>query len=138
METTDDVGGACTWLYEDPFQSGNKVPCCAGLDMELDEWDGDGKNYYKCLDKDAWKPIPKKELKCFGSDYVKCLDGGAYIRPSDGVWVLDDLINPRGPSDPECTNGPHSSEQLCNECAGGCIDGDCSTDGQNFCKPPQN
>ena len=70
-----------------------------------------------CESLGEWERIPKKDLKCFGSDYVKCLD--AYIRP-DGVWVLDDYI-PRGPPDQDCIDFPQSSEQLCNECAGGNI-----------------
>ena len=125
LETTDDNGGDCTGVDEDPCPDRDKdpwacieVPCCAGLEEQLNNWDQDGYYYYKCMDKDASKPIPKKELKCSGSDYVKCLTG--YIRPYDGVWVLDDYA-PWGPKDPKCINWPQTSEQLCNECAGGNI-----------------
>ena len=124
----------CTGSYEDPNASGKNVPCCDGLEEQLNTWDRDGKYYYKCMDKDAWKPI-KRDLKCSGSDYFKCLN--AYIRPYDGVWVLEEPDPRGGPPDPECTNWPKTNEQLCNACAGGCAP-TCSTDGSTFCKPPKN
>ena len=124
----------CTGSYEDPYASGKNVPCCDGLEEQLNTWDRDGKYYYKCMDKDAWKPI-KQDLKCSGSDYFKCLN--AYIRPYDGVWVLEEPDPRGGPPDPECTNWPKTNEQLCNACAGGCAEV-CSTDGSTFCNPPKN
>ena len=53
LEDTDDVGGDCTGAYQDPFAFGKIVPCCAGLDMELEAWDGDGHLYNKCMIKDT-------------------------------------------------------------------------------------
>ena len=35
LETTDDVGGACTGKDEDPWSSDSFVPCCDGLEEEL-------------------------------------------------------------------------------------------------------
>ena len=123
----------CTGSYEDPYASGKNVPCCDGLEEQLNNWDHYGPIYYKCMDKDAWKPIQKKDLKCSGSEY-KCLNG--YIRPYDGVWVLEEYA-PWGEPNPECANSPRTSEQLCNACAGGCAP-TCSTDGSTFCNPPKN
>ena len=141
LETTDDVGGDCTGEDMDPWPDATDfVPCCAGLDLELEHWDGNGGYYYRCLNKEAWKPIPKQDLKCSGSDYSKCLTG--YIRPFDGVWVLE------GEGDPECINWPETSEQLCNDCAGGCAweeggEVECSdiyfpTGNNTYCKPPND
>ena len=47
-----DIG--CTVSYQDPFalDKNKKVPCCDGLKEELKVWDGDGRNYFKCMAKD--------------------------------------------------------------------------------------
>ena len=87
----------CTVSYQDPFALGKnkKVPCCNGLKEELKVWDGDGRNYYKCMAKDIGctvsyqdpfaldknKKVPccdglKEELKVWdgdGRNYFKCM-----------------------------------------------------------------
>jgi len=41
--------GSCTGQSEDPFASGSEVTCCAGLYEDLQDWNGDGREYYKCM-----------------------------------------------------------------------------------------
>ena len=74
LETTDDVGGGCTGASQDPFALGkdNKVPCCAGLEEELKDWDGDGKYYYKCMAKETGN------FKCWNQG---CPDHGGALAP---------------------------------------------------------
>ena len=87
LETTDDVGGACTGEDENPCFYGRCVHCCAGLDEEFKDWDGDGKNYWKCMIKDrsrrSLEDDPDVPKGCTGEDEdpwssgseVPCCDG---------------------------------------------------------------
>jgi len=38
----------CTSENEDPYATSVKIPCCPGLEMELKNWNGDGRWFYKC------------------------------------------------------------------------------------------
>lgn len=40
---------ACTAEGQDPFSSGAEVPCCAGLNGVVKNWDGGDNWYYKCV-----------------------------------------------------------------------------------------
>jgi len=39
----------CTSAYNDPWSTGSHVPCCSGTTETLNNWDGDGRYYYKCM-----------------------------------------------------------------------------------------
>ena len=94
LETTDDVSSGCTGASQDPFALGkdNKVPCCAGLEEELKEWDGDGNYYYKCMAKETGN------FKCYhggcpedGGSLVKncssCVDADSCKNLGWGIWL---------------------------------------------------
>jgi len=40
---------SCSEQGQDPFSSGTEVPCCAGTYKDVQDWDGDGRYYYKCV-----------------------------------------------------------------------------------------
>lgn len=39
----------CTAKGHDPYETGDNVKCCSGLEQVLKDWDGDGRYYYKCM-----------------------------------------------------------------------------------------
>jgi len=40
---------SCTEQGQDPFSSGSEVKCCSGFYEDLQNWDGDGRFYYRCV-----------------------------------------------------------------------------------------
>ncbi|CAE8737810.1 unnamed protein product [Polarella glacialis] len=46
---SQELSGECTSLNANPFARGAEVPCCAGSEKCLGEWDADHDFYYKCL-----------------------------------------------------------------------------------------
>ena len=92
LEDDPDVPKGCTTDYQDPFASGSKVACCAGLEQELKDWDGDGKYYYKCMAKETGN------FKCWnqgcpdhGGALVKncpeCVDSMTCANWGHGIWL---------------------------------------------------
>lgn len=54
---------ACTVEGEDPYATGAEVACCDGLTEKIADWDGDGRQYFKCVSGDvttsaAPTPVP--------------------------------------------------------------------------------
>lgn len=91
-------GGGCTPDNQDPWQTGVEVACCSG-NKQVNNWDGDGRWYWKCIGGSGGSPSP----------------------PSGGAWKAC------GPGSTACCNPYTSPTQICpgggaeqcQECGGG-------------------
>ena len=70
LETTDDVGGACTGKDEDPWSSDSFVPCCDGLEEELNSGSA------SFCRRDEFSGCTYEDEDPWSSDsFVPCCDG---------------------------------------------------------------
>jgi len=82
----------CTGQDQDPWASGNHVPCCSGLNEVLKNWDGDDRWYYKCEGGSIAVPPPTPSPDtCWGHHAVGYTD-----------CVGDDLSNVSANSLDDC------------------------------------
>jgi len=54
--TSAEAPKACTPDLLDPWATGKELECCDGLGKVLNNWDGDGRWFYKCADADSVQP----------------------------------------------------------------------------------
>lgn len=103
------AGDACIGSGVDPWSSGTFVPCCAGLQDCVDDWEGTGAWFYKCLASCSGSesqaepaplptPFPKSGLAAAAGESVKLklLEWNVWYNNKDTMSMAE-TIKPNSP-----------------------------------------